>query len=87
LCARWGGEEFVVLLPDGDLHAAYALAERVRITVESNPLRQPGTPIYLSISAGCAELGLSGDSETLFRNADQNLLKAKQMGRNKVCCE
>lgn len=87
ICARWGGEEFVVLLPDGDLLSAYALGERIRLTVESNPLRQPGTPIYLSVSVGCAELGISDDSETLFHNADQNLLKAKKMGRNKVCCE
>ncbi|MGI8904866.1 MAG: diguanylate cyclase [Candidatus Sumerlaeaceae bacterium] len=87
LCARWGGEEFVVLLPDGDLHAAYALGERIRLTVESNPLRQPGRPIYLSVSAGCAELGLTDDAEILFRNADQNLLQAKQMGRNRVCCK
>jgi diguanylate cyclase (GGDEF)-like protein len=86
LCARWGGEEFTILLPDADLHAAYALGERIRVTVESNPLRQPGTPIYLSVSVGCAEMGIADDADTLFKAADNNLLKAKHMGRNKVCC-
>jgi two-component system, cell cycle response regulator len=85
ICARWGGEEFVVLMPDADHAAAFALAERIRATVESTPLRQPANPIYLTVSGGVAELGLSDDMDSLFRNADQNLLKAKQCGRNRVC--
>jgi two-component system, cell cycle response regulator len=85
ICARWGGEEFVILMPDADVASAFALAERIRQTVESNPLRQPGNPIYLTVSAGVSELGLSDDTDSLFRNADQNLLKAKQSGRNRVC--
>jgi len=86
ICARWGGEEFVVLVPDADKAAAYALAERIRLVVEASPLRNPEGAIYLSVSGGCAELTLTDDAESLFRNADQNLLKAKQLGRNRVCC-
>lgn len=86
LCARWGGEEFAVLMPDGDKHAAFALGERIRLAVEGNPLRHAGGSIYLSVSIGCAELGLADDLDQFFRNADQNLFKAKQMGRNRVCC-
>lgn len=84
LCARWGGDEFVVLLPEGDGRAATMLSERIRSTVEASPLRTSEKEVPLTVSVGCAELMPDELSEDLFRRADQQLLRAKEQGRNLV---
>jgi two-component system, cell cycle response regulator len=84
LCARWGGEEFVILLPEGDRRSALKLAERVRNAIEQSPLRTPVFTVRLTVSLGGAELLPDETAEEFFRRADQHLLLAKQMGRNKV---
>ena len=87
LAARFGGEEFVIALPDADLHAAMTVAERIR---SSFAARQIGVEsgdrtINPTMSIGVASFPEHGDAfESLFREADLALFRAKRNGRNGV---
>ncbi len=85
LVARWGGEEFTVILPDSTPVEAYTLAERLREAVESNPIVANDSIIRLTISIGGTSFAPDDNFSTLFRRADQLLLQAKQEGRNRIC--
>jgi diguanylate cyclase (GGDEF)-like protein len=77
---RYGGEEFLALLPGADLAAAELVAERIRSAVAA----EPGFP-FLSISLGVAAVDpATDDLVELTRRADDGLLQAKQAGRNRV---
>jgi diguanylate cyclase (GGDEF)-like protein len=86
ILARWGGEEFTVLLPDTSASGAAAAAERLRVAVEKAEIVVDGVRIPVTISAGSAATfeGWGGDAEGLVRAADQALYRAKQEGRNRV---
>ena len=80
---RWGGEEFVVILPDFDVDEATAVAQRLRRAVAAKPLGNPPRTITASIGVSTApEHGT--DLKTLFDAADQALKKAKAQGKNRV---
>ncbi|MFZ5814737.1 MAG: GGDEF domain-containing protein [Bacillota bacterium] len=78
LLARWGGDEFVLLLPGTDANSAYRLAERIRALVEQNPFPYEGIQIPLSLSTGVASLDGGGSPADLFRRAEQAHRIAKQ---------
>jgi diguanylate cyclase (GGDEF)-like protein len=83
--ARFGGEEFVVLLPDTALVDARPLAERLREQVASQPLVQPNLKLSLTVSIGVAEWRPGSDDATrLMMRADAALYRAKQGGRDRV---
>ncbi|MBC6942730.1 MAG: diguanylate cyclase [Xanthomonadales bacterium] len=88
LCARTGGEEFCVLLPEIGLDAAHQLAERLRDIVASDPAPAAQPVARLTISLGVASLG-EGDSGfgSLFSRADRMLYLAKERGRNRSVTE
>lgn len=72
LLARWGGDEFVLLLPGTDGDSALSLAERIRATVAAAPYRCGEVTIPLSVSTGVAVLtGEGGSPEELLRRAEQ----------------
>lgn len=84
MLGRWGGEEFIVLLPETSLELAWASAERIRLAVESQ-LHQlgAGTEVSLTISVGIsASLGPQDTVERMVRRADTALYLAKKQGRN-----
>lgn len=82
---RYGGEEFVIFLPETSLEDALVIAETLRANVATLTFSKPG--LSMSISAGCAELNLPNESlESLLNRADQALYRAKESGRNKVEC-
>jgi diguanylate cyclase len=82
---RFGGEEFVVLLPDTRLENAKTIAERIRAFTESSSLETEGTLLRLSVSIGVAEITLEdGKIEEILHRADQALYRAKALGRNRV---
>src|ERR1700761_8067118 len=87
LACRYGGEEFVVVMPDTDVDFAYTIAERLRKSVEATPFeisRAPGA-LNVTISIGVAALEGTGDTaEKLLHRADQALYRAKREGRNRV---
>jgi two-component system cell cycle response regulator len=87
LACRYGGEEFVIVMPDTDMEFAHAIAERLRKSVESTPFNISREPhnLKVTISIGIAGLEQTGDSaEALLHRADQALYRAKREGRNRV---
>lgn len=87
ISARFGGEEFVVLMMSAGKEQALNMAENVRTIVESAEFRIPGlqSPLNVTISGGVATYPADGDSTTdLLRKADESLYKAKQTGRNRI---
>jgi two-component system cell cycle response regulator len=90
LACRYGGEEFVVVMPDTDTAFAYSIAERLRQSIETTPIkisRAPGT-LSITISIGITNLESPTDSaEQLLHRADQALYRAKRSGRNRVVAD
>ncbi len=86
VAARFGGEEFVVLLPGTPPQAAAVAAERLRAALEGLPIRLAGGDVVritasIGVSAPLAEDGLAG----LLASADGAMYRAKDAGRNRVC--
>jgi diguanylate cyclase (GGDEF)-like protein len=86
LVARYGGDEFVLVLRGADARAAMAIAERIRRTVAGQAVMLDGKAVSnLSLSLGIAVFPRDGDSrEALVQAADQALYVAKRTGRNRV---
>lgn len=85
---RYGGEEFMFVLPETLEHDAYALAERIRERCNENSIAWKDGEINLSVSCGLAEWNpeLELDDEELLNRADRALLVAKREGRNRCIC-
>jgi diguanylate cyclase (GGDEF)-like protein len=84
---RWGGEEFLVVLPDCGLTEAAALAERLRAGLEAEEIRPAEAPpvsITSSFGVAATEPGEPISAEALVRAADHALYRAKRRGRNRV---
>lgn len=82
--ARWGGEEFVLLLPETNLAQACQVAERLRRAVGNYRLVAGTATIELSISLGAAQRRYQSSLDELVSDADYKLYEAKQQGRNRV---
>ena len=83
---RWGGEEFVVLLPKADAQQAFNTAERLRQAAAAIAVDTGKGSISRTISIGvatCASCGL--DMDEMIKQADQAMYRAKQEGRNRTC--
>lgn len=81
---RWGGEEFLVLLPNTDLAGAAVVAERIRSAVEQAPFETGEKPSRLTMTIGAASLRASEDFQQLIKRADKALYAGKRAGRNQV---
>jgi two-component system, cell cycle response regulator len=86
IAGRWGGEEFLLVLPETDPNGGRLLAERIRKLVESRPLVTPeGVPLSVTVSFGIAAYEHDGvTAETLVEAADRALYEAKRTGKNRV---
>ena len=87
VACRYGGEEFVIIMPDTDISYAYVVAERIRREVEEHPViaENGAKQIYTTISMGLSCIELDNDTpEKLMRRADKALYSAKDAGRNQV---
>jgi len=82
--ARFGGEEFIAILPDADLDGALTLAEKIRAEVATTPAPIPD-PITVSIGVALASHD-DDNAEVALRYADVCLYEAKRAGRNRVVC-
>ena len=78
---RWGGEEFLVLLPETAAAAAVELAENLRSRVDAHVFAQD---LHCSISIGVAEMRSNDTPDTLVHRADTALYRAKKAGKNRV---
>lgn len=82
--ARWGGEEFTVLLPDTDTNVAYDVAERLRKATADYDYSQIADGLRLTISIGLAKTDGNMNEHQLLAQADTALYQAKNQGRNQV---
>ena len=87
LAARFGGEEFAVLLPGTDLQEASRWAERIRTAVQALNITPNGKEtVQVSVSIGVAEIDVAQESlDSALHRADMALYQAKNRGRNQVC--
>ena len=81
--ARWGGEEFVLLLPETDLAAAQIVAEKCRLAVATQKSAQAGVTITLGVSLICPNESI----ETAIACSDAALYEGKASGRNRVAVQ
>lgn len=82
---RWGGEEFLVLLPHTDMARARSVAQRVRASMEDSPVPLPsGVALQVTVTIGLAHLPPGGSLQSAVQRADQALYRGKAAGRNQV---
>ncbi|HIE5146571.1 TPA: diguanylate cyclase [Pseudomonas aeruginosa] len=82
--ARFGGEEFVVLLPATSLEAGRQLLERLRAAIAACPFHFKGEPLSITCSAGITAFEGNEAGEAVFERADQALYRAKRAGRDRL---
>lgn len=86
MTARWGGEEFLLLLPDTPHQGACDMAEQLRLAVQSHPFQWQQQKVPITISVGAATWsGGTFSANALIADADSALYRAKNTGRNRVC--
>lgn len=84
---RYGGEEFVIVLPNTDTEKAWAIAERIRVAVQLQAAvvnRELRIPLSISIGLAQCNLALEEEPQPLFQRADKALYEAKAGGRNRT---
>ena len=82
--ARFGGEEFVMLLPETDIKATQSVAEKLRVTISETAFHFRDSQVPVTISGGIAELLKDETANSLFERADKALYAAKENGRNRT---
>jgi two-component system, cell cycle response regulator len=85
--ARWGGEEFLILLTDTDADQAAIVAEKLRQGIAEQPVEYKELQIPITISIGVAAHCGEREPIDLINRADQALYRAKHEGRNRVCVD
>ena len=83
--ARWGGEEFILLLPETDTDGGMILAEKIRAGLEASQCVCGQIRFSFTISLGVHQCDLAESSDISISKADAKLYRAKHMGRNRVC--
>ncbi len=89
LACRFGGEEFVIVMPDSGLEPARQMGERLRECIAAEPFQADGE-IWITVTASVGVATLDqpqGSLEALFRRADRALYVAKRSGRNRVVAD
>lgn len=91
IICRWGGEEFLILIPNTNQEEAYQFAQRLREAIQATPIRCDNTLIEFNLTAS---IGISistennmNNIENVIYNADKNLYKAKMAGRNCIIAQ
>lgn len=82
MAARWGGEEFLIVLPDASQREAYRVAEKIRQNVLQFLFYHQGEEVKVSLSLGVAQMKDAGSIDELIRQADDYMYQAKAKGRN-----
>ena len=79
---RYGGEEFVILMPETDADTAYGVLDKIRATIAKTPFRFKDDPIQITLSFGLASFQENDTTNDVFARADRALYGAKDAGRN-----
>lgn len=88
IVARWGGEEFAVILPDADRNLARKIAERLRAAVGSMPVTIDKHQLHITVSVGASTLRVPGETvESLLQRADDAMYRAKSRKNSIVTAE
>jgi two-component system cell cycle response regulator len=83
IAGRWGGEEFLIIMPRTDADGGFEVADRLRRAIAAKPIAAGDVDIDVTVSGGC--VSCTGDSaEALLQLADSCLYRAKASGRNKI---
>lgn len=82
--SRYGGEEFVILMPGTSAQQAVLAVDKIRKAVEKSPFNFHGQPVQITLSLGVSEIQKGDSIEELFNRADKALYKAKKSGRNRI---
>ena len=86
LC-RYGGEEFVLIMPETTARDAVMLLDKLRAHIENCAFRYKDTPVPVTLSCGIAQFHARDTLEEVFERADRAMYAAKDNGRNQVCTE
>jgi diguanylate cyclase (GGDEF)-like protein len=81
--ARWGGEEFVVILPKSNADDLIQPLEKIRSKIEKLPFRFKNKNVTITVSIGATSFSADDTVESAFERADSALYEAKHMGRNR----
>ncbi len=87
MIGRFGGEEFVAILPNTDKEGAYKFAEKLRQIIQKTKFMYKSTRINVTVSGGVASRNETNSDEETLKLADKRLYVAKKSGRNKVCAD
>lgn len=82
--ARFGGEEYAILLPDTPLNDGYQLINELRLAIAACPFHFKGEPVTITFSAGIGQVSAKASLDHAFERIDQALYAAKDAGRNQV---
>lgn len=86
--ARFGGEEFVILMPETGLNEATKAINKLRLFIANQSIKlSSDVSLKVTVSCGVAEFEGSDSTDEVFSKADTALYRAKEKGRNQVCCE
>jgi diguanylate cyclase (GGDEF)-like protein len=84
LLARWGGEEFLIMLPDTDIIGARIMAEKIRNAITSKSFHLAGDNFSVTMTFGLAQHEMGNSIENSLKQADNALYEGKEAGRNRV---
>ncbi len=84
IVGRWGGEEFMVILPKTDKEGAYRFAQKLREVVQKSKFLYKDRRIPVTVSGGVADRASYPDQQAMLKAADEKLYEAKEGGRNKI---
>jgi len=85
IVGRYGGEEFILILPQTNLSSAWVVAERIRTIIEKAEMKDSAGNVFaITVSQGLCGWERGEDAYSLISRADEALCKAKQKGRNRV---
>lgn len=82
--SRWGGEEFIILMPDTNLHDALIVSKRALDAISATPITFQQQSLNITASGGLCEASNAKDMESALHCADEHLYEAKRQGRNQV---
>jgi diguanylate cyclase (GGDEF)-like protein len=87
LLARWGGEEFILMIIETKVEQGQRIAEKIRLAIQQNIVRFEGQNIQVSVSIGVSQISLVDKLDDCINRADKNLYLGKNNGRNKVIAD
>jgi diguanylate cyclase (GGDEF)-like protein len=82
--ARWGGEEYIALLPETDAEGAQVMAERLRRAIEGHSFQHNKSSVHTTMTFGLCEIKPGMNPLDAIKKADHALMRGKEEGRNRI---